>query len=91
MSDPDQLSVELLRDIGRWRPPLLGGLAAVMIEGDDGLEFARRLLSERGFADKVRLTAVRAVTDNVLNLITAASGFYDLALPGGDDDPTHRR
>ena len=91
VSDPDQLSVELLRDIGRWRPPLLGGLAAVMIEGDDGLEFARRLLSERGFADKVRLTAVRAVTDNVLNLITAASGFYDLALPGGDDDPTHRR
>ena len=90
VSNLDNLRIELLQDIGRCRPLLLGRLARAMMEGDDGLGFARRLLSERESADAVRLTAVRMVTDNVLNLITVASGFYDLALPGGNDDSTDR-
>ena len=90
VSNLDNLRIELLQDIGRCRPLLLGRLAKAMMEGNDGLGFARRLLSERECADAVRLTAVRMVTDNVLNLITVASGFYDLALPGGDDDSTDR-
>ena len=86
VSEPDALRLRLLQSMERWRPSLARELASEMLGGDEGLRFARRLLSEDTLTEEIRLAAVRRVADNVWDLVTSATGFYHPVLVGDDDD-----
>ena len=83
----DALQFELLQDIVRWRPGMESSLAHHMVSAEDGLHFARQLLTlGRLFGDGVRLVALGVIASNVVETVTGVSGSYDLQLSGGQDD-----
>ena len=85
--DMDWMQFELLHDIVRWRSNVAGSIAHTMVSGEDGLRFARRLLSVgRKYGDGVRVAALGAVSSNVVETVAGISRFYDLDLSGGQDD-----
>ena len=84
--DIDWLRIELLRDVHFWRHHMVGSIAHTMVSGEDGLRFARRLLSVgRKYGDGVRVAALGAVSSNVVETVAGISRFYDLDLAGGQD------
>ncbi len=91
-SKPGNLNIctlqhELLRDIFQRRPLLAGSVARIMVEGEDGLNFARLLLGvghEYGYA--VRMAALSAIGSNVVESVSSMSHFYELELPGEQND-----
>ena len=85
--DMDWMQFELLNDVVLWRPTVAGRVAHTIVSGEVGLPFARKLLSVgRKYGDGVRVAALGAVSSNVVNAVTEISNFYEVDLPGGQDD-----
>ena len=85
--DVEETQLELLQDIHLRRPHLAGIVANTIITGDDGLQFARRLLGVgRKYGDSVRVAALGAVSSNIAEKISDIGRFYDLNQPGEQDD-----
>ena len=90
--DVEETQLELLQDIHLRRPHLAGIVANTIITGDDGLQFARRLLGvrrkygRRKYGDSVRVAALGAVSSNIAEKISDIGRFYDLNQPGEQDD-----
>ena len=83
----DDLRLDLLQDIVRWRLQVATSVVRTMVSDKDGLNFARRLLSVgRTYGDGVRLAALCAISSNAVEAFTRINRFYDLELPGGQDD-----
>ena len=85
--DASVLQLQLLQDIVNWRPRVAGRLANILVSGEGGLQFARRLLGfGRKYGVEVRIAAIGAVGSNVVETVSGISSFYDSVLPGGQDD-----
>ena len=83
----DELRLDLLQDIVRWRLQVKTSVVRTMISDKDGLRFARRLLSVgETYGDDVRLAALCAISSNVIEAVEGISGFYELEIQGGQDD-----
>ncbi|MYJ77964.1 MAG: hypothetical protein F4047_07410 [Caldilineaceae bacterium SB0670_bin_27] len=82
--DIDNVRLELLQDIVDRRPDIAGSVAHAMVsEEEDGLHFARRLITlDRKYGGSVRLAALNAISSNALKMVAGIDGFYRLNQPG---------
>ena len=77
-SDSIQLRFELLKDIMRWRNGIAVRVARAMVKGEDGLRFARLILTGgREFGDGVRLVALDVVSSNVVETVSESNRYYN--------------
>jgi len=72
------LDLELIKDISGLRKDLAARMVSTTIAYDDGLPFARRVLSEGESIEKrVRLIALNRIVSNVAEAVSMSTRYYN--------------